>query len=84
MHIYRFLPCIQLIYCACVGEKLEKGIQPAYILGEDGALVLQANEEHIDHSVSEKGIRRDPGEKWMIYGPTDFIPNIHAKVVGKR
>ncbi|XP_035826504.1 major vault protein-like [Aplysia californica] len=61
------------------GEKLEKGIQNVYILGEDEGLVLRANDEFKDGEEV-----RAPGDQWMIRGPVEYIPSIEVEVVLKR
>jgi len=66
------------------GEKLEKGIQNVYVLGEEEALLLRARvafEEQVDKDKKQK---RRAGDRWMIYGPSDYIPNIEIEVVEKR
>jgi len=40
-----------------------------------------AFDEQVD---KEKKIRRRAGDRWMIYGPCDYIPNIELEVVEKR
>ena len=44
------------------------------ILGDDEALLLIADEEFVD----EEGKTRKPGEKWMVYGPREFITPIQV------
>ncbi|CAL1533849.1 unnamed protein product [Lymnaea stagnalis] len=61
------------------GEKLEKGIQNIYILGEDEGLVLRAIEQFKD-GVSQ----RSPGDRWMIRGPLEYVPPVEIEVVMKR
>ncbi|XP_039272615.2 major vault protein-like [Styela clava] len=63
------------------GEKLEKGIQDVYVLGEDQGLILQAKEAHFDDS---NEIQRKPGDKWMIRGPTEYVPSVEVNVFAKR
>jgi len=63
------------------GESLEQGIQRVHVLSEEEALLLRAREAHLDESV--KGTRK-PGEKWMIYGPCDYVPPVEVEVVEKR
>lgn len=46
-----------------------------YVLGEDQALLLKA-EEKIEDKL--------PGDKWMIYGPCSFIPPTQVTVVEVR
>jgi len=66
------------------GEKLEKGIQNVYVLGEDEALLLRARVAFDEQVDKEKKLRRRAGDRWMIYGPCDYIPNIELEVVEKR
>ena len=53
--IFRIYHKISLYICVTSGEKLEKGIQPAYVLGEHEALVLLANEAFLDTYKNEEG-----------------------------
>ena len=53
--ILRIYHKISLCICVTSGEKLEKGIQPAYVLGEHEALVLLANEAFLDTYKNEEG-----------------------------
>ncbi len=62
------------------GEKLEKGIQNMYILGEDEGLIMRALEEFKD---DDDSIKR-PGDRWMIRGPAEFVPNVSVEVIAKR
>lgn len=62
------------------GEKLEKGIQDVYVLGEDEGLILKAKEECVD----EQGAPRKPGDKWKIRGPCDYVPTVSVEVFAKR
>ena len=66
-----------------VGESMEAGIQPSYILGADEAIVLAAVEE-FDDVVDGKKVHRRPGQCWMITGPTEYIPPVDVKVVETR
>ncbi|OMJ90126.1 hypothetical protein SteCoe_7621 [Stentor coeruleus] len=61
-------------------EKLEKGIQEIIVLADDEALLLKAVEFYKDPQ--EKAYQ--PGEKWMIYGPCDFIPPVQIQVLEWR
>ena len=66
-----------------VGESMELGIQPSYILGADEAIVLTAVEE-FDDVVDGKKVHRRPGQCWMITGPTEYIPPVDVTVVETR
>lgn len=61
------------------GEKLEKGIQNIYVLGEDEGLILRAVE-----GFSDSGTERKPGDRWMIRGPVEYVPPVEVEVVTKR
>ncbi len=62
------------------GEKLERGIQDFYVLMEDEGLILKCNEDFED----EQKIKRVPGDRWMIKGPTDYVPPVECEVVTRR
>ena len=61
------------------GEKLEKGIQEVYVLSEDEGLILKCVE-----AFEENGKKRIPGDRWMIKGPTDYVPCVESEVVTRR
>jgi len=61
------------------GERLENGIQNVHVLEDDEALLLGAREAHEDGKVL-----RNPGERWMIRGPCDYVPPIPVDIVEKR
>merc|ERR1712137_372524 len=61
------------------GERLEKGIQNVYVLGDNEALLLRARE-----SYTADGKEHAPGDRWMIYGPVDYIPPVEVEIVEKR
>jgi len=61
------------------GERLEKGIQNVYVLGDYEALLLRAREAY-----TESDKTRAPGDRWMIYGPCDYIPPVEVEIVEKR
>jgi len=63
------------------GEKLENGIQNVYVLGEEEALLLKARENFYD--IQEKKERK-AGDKWMLYGPSDFVPPVEVEIAQKR
>jgi len=61
------------------GERLEQGIQSVQVLGAEEALLLRAKEVFKD----DKELRQ-PGDRWMIYGPTEFVPPVQVEIVEKR
>ena len=63
------------------GERLEKGIQNMYILGEDEGLILRALEVFRDEEAKEM---RRPGDRWMIRGPAEYVPCVEVEVVSRR
>jgi len=66
------------------GERLEAGIQNVYILGSEEALLLRAREVYVDNSNAKAPVKHLPGDLWMIYGPTDFVPSVEVEVVERR
>lgn len=61
------------------GERLEKGIQNIYVLGEDEGVILRALE-----GFNDSGTDRKPGDRWMIRGPVEYVPPVEVEVVTKR
>lgn len=62
------------------GEQLEAGIQNVFVLGEEEALLLRAKETFVD----EKKEKRMAGDRWMIYGPIDYVPSVEVEIVERR
>jgi len=60
------------------GEKLESGIQAVYVLDSEEALLLRAKEQLTD------GKERAPGDRWMIYGPCDYVPPVAVEILERR
>jgi len=65
------------------GERLENGIQNIHVLDGEEALLLRAKESFTDVSGKE-AVQRNPGDKWMIQGPCDYIPTIEVEILEKR
>ena len=65
------------------GEVLESGIQNVFVLGEEEALLLRAKEEYKE-KVDDKEIVHSPGDRWMIYGPRDYVPPTEIEIVSRR
>ena len=62
------------------GETLEDDVRDNYILQEDEALVLRADEAFTDTTVTPPVARR-PGDRWMVTGPVEFVPPTEVEVV---
>lgn len=67
-------------------EELENGIEPIYILSEDEALLLSALETFEDTMVKGDDVdrMRQPGDRWLVRGPREFVPDVRTKVVERR
>jgi major vault protein len=61
------------------GERLEDGIQNVHILDSEEALLLRAREAFVDGKDARK-----PGDRWMIYGPCDYVPPVNVTIVERR
>jgi len=61
------------------GERLEAGIQSVHVLDSDEALLLRARDTFVDGKE-----QRRPGDRWMIYGPTDYVPPVTVDIIEKR
>ncbi len=51
-----------------------------YLLSEDEALLIRAVEAHTD----ENGVERAAVDRWMIFGPSRFVPTVEVEVVERR
>jgi len=58
-------------------EKLIGGIMKIFVLDENDALILEAEEDFWD---KEFHVHRRARENWMIKGPREYIPNISVSV----
>jgi major vault protein len=61
------------------GEKLEAGIQNVHVLDSEEALLLRAREAFVDGKQE-----RRPGDRWMIYGPCDYVPHVAVEILERR
>jgi len=61
------------------GERLEAGIQKVHVLETEEALLLRAREAYTDGQT-----KHHPGDRWMIHGPTDYIPPVQVEIIEKR
>jgi len=50
------------------------------VLGEEEALLLRARENFVDDEKKE----RKAGDRWMLYGPLDFVPAVEIEIVETR
>lgn len=67
------------------GERLEApGVQDNYVLGEDEGVILKALESFTDKSADEDEVVRQPGDRWMIRGPIEYVPPVEVEVVQRR
>jgi len=65
------------------GEHLEHGIQDVYVLSEGQALLMRATEP-MTAEESPDNKAHCAGDRWMIYGPCDFIPDVKLEVLETR
>jgi major vault protein len=69
----------ELSFFLLPGERLESGIQAVYVLDSEEALLLRAKEQF-----KEGKETRAPGDRWMIYGPCDFVPPVTVEILERR
>lgn len=62
------------------GETLSNGIQSIPILAADEAFLLNAREEFVDAD----GTRHQPGDRWMVCGPCEYICPLQAALLEQR
>lgn len=65
------------------GESLEDGIQNVHVLDSEEALLLRAKEA-FDDVEGGKSVKRAPGDRWMINGPTDYVPPVAVQILERR
>eukprot|EP00004_Rigifila_ramosa_P000772 TRINITY_DN107_c0_g2_i1.p1 TRINITY_DN107_c0_g2~~TRINITY_DN107_c0_g2_i1.p1 ORF type:complete len:860 (-),score=240.90 TRINITY_DN107_c0_g2_i1:70-2598(-) len=62
------------------GERLENNrIENVHVLDAQEALLLRAREAFLDGTT-----QRRPGDRWMITGPTDYIPPVTVDIIERR
>lgn len=65
--------------------RAENGLRHRYLKQKANnkfqGLILRANEAFTDTSA---GVERSPGDKWMIRGPTEYVPPVEVEVVTQR
>jgi major vault protein len=62
------------------GERLEAGIQDVQVLDTEEALLLRAREGFVKKT-KDGETHRAPGDRWMIYGPRDYVPSVTRSTV---
>jgi major vault protein len=62
------------------GEKLDRGIENVFVLSEQDGLIVKCIESFED----ELKVKRLPGDRWMIKGPTDYVPPVEVQIVTPR
>mmetsp|Transcript_9649 Transcript_9649/g.16970 ORF Transcript_9649/g.16970 Transcript_9649/m.16970 type:complete len:851 (-) Transcript_9649:261-2813(-) len=65
------------------GESIPAGIEDVTVLGADEALLLRAAEPFQDVE-NGKPIARAAGDKWMIFGPGDYVPPVQVSILEHR
>lgn len=63
------------------GERLDGGIRDIYVLNESQGLILSATQGFKD---TNPEIVRQPGDRWMIRGPNEYIPPVEVEVISRR
>jgi major vault protein len=63
------------------GEELVEGIKNILVIHEDEALLMKAKVTYFDKKTNKE---YKPGEKWLIKGPLDFIPDKECDIIEKR
>jgi major vault protein len=66
------------------GERLEAGIQDVQVLDTEEALLLRAREGFEEKTKEGQSHHRAPGDRWMIYGPRDYVPSVEVEIIEKR
>lgn len=63
------------------GELMPGGIKNIIVIHEEEALLLRARVPYFDKRTKKE---YKPGQKWLIRGPIDFIPENEVEVIEKR
>jgi major vault protein len=68
------------------GEVLAEGLQDVYVLGDDEALLLQAEEAFMDQGPADdiSTAERKPGDRWLVRGPREYVPPVSVRVCERR
>lgn len=62
-------------------EEITGGIQKVYLLAEDEALLVRAEETHTD---AITGKVRNAVDRWMIFGPCRYVPPVEVYIISLR
>ncbi|AYU75911.1 major vault protein, putative [Leishmania donovani] len=61
------------------GETMPRGVEQVLVVGKEEALLLEAVCEYRDG-----GEKRQPGSRWMVHGPLEYIPANEVKLLEHR
>lgn len=71
-----------VVFSLYPGEEVESGgVQKAYVLNSNQAIIVQATDSFTCTSTDGKEEIHQAGEKWVVKGPVNFIPNKNEKVI---
>eukprot|EP00010_Vexillifera_abyssalis_P007823 CAMPEP_0201544542 /NCGR_PEP_ID=MMETSP0173_2-20130828/1170_1 /ASSEMBLY_ACC=CAM_ASM_000268 /TAXON_ID=218659 /ORGANISM="Vexillifera sp., Strain DIVA3 564/2" /LENGTH=784 /DNA_ID=CAMNT_0047952697 /DNA_START=216 /DNA_END=2570 /DNA_ORIENTATION=- len=62
------------------GEKFEDDIKQVHLLSDEDAVLLRAKENFTDSD----GKERQAGDRWMVYGPAEYVPDVEVEIVEFR
>lgn len=62
-------------------EELLEGIKNILVINEEEALLVRAKVPYFDKRTKKQ---YKPGQKWLIKGPIDFIPENEIEIIEKR
>ena len=60
---------------------MKEGIKNIVVIHEEEALLLRARVPYFDSRTKKQ---YQPGQKWLIKGPIDFVPENELEVIEKR
>ncbi|OON19528.1 major Vault Protein repeat-containing domain protein [Opisthorchis viverrini] len=71
------------------GETLESGVRNAHILQSNDGMILRATEGFFDETAAlsegkHTKVYRQPGVRWLIRGPMEYVPPLEVTVVEFR
>jgi len=62
-----------------LGERFESGIQYVYVMDSEETLLLRAKKQF-----KKRKETKVPRDRWMIYGPCDFVPPVTVEILERR